>query len=73
MDLKKLEKDVRSKARKQDTARFNKANKLILGMSEAQARFALLKINQNLRGYLMMPERQEGLIDILKRSKKARD
>lgn len=57
---------------KDDTKRFKHATKLINTMTAAQAKFALLLVNQDLRGFLMMPERQERFLEDLKRAMEAR-
>ena len=64
--------DSEKRLRLTDTKRFKAAAKLISGMTVKQARFALLLVNQQLRGYLGMPERQVGFLDNLKRAIKAR-
>jgi len=66
-------KDIMPVLRKQDKERFEKATKIICGMSESQARLALHFVNKCLRGYLAMPEKQEGFIAVLERAKKGRD
>ncbi len=55
-----------------DTNQFNKAAEMINSLTEEQARFALLLTNQRLRGYLAMPDKQEGFIADLDRAQKAR-
>ena len=65
--------EIEATLRKDDTKRFKTAAKLINSLSGEQAKFALLLINQDLRGYLNMPEKQAHFIVSLKRAKKARN
>lgn len=60
------------RGQREDMKRFQMAAAIINTMTVEQARFALLLINENLRGYLMMPDVQRNFLKKLKRAIKAR-